>query len=201
MLTGAKKRIAMIKDVDYDPTRHGYIRHISFHAVKANEPVVAEVPIHLVGEGESAAEKAGLIVLQALDKVQVKALPMDLPEAIEISIVGLEKQLHQSTKNAPVLLKSILNQREQIERRTIKNAIRTRTKKILKWYGITLASLLILLTVIVFSFNLMNLGKTLIMASVEIMPMADGKTYEIYHFSNMRRCKINETTTELCQEK
>ncbi len=89
MLTGAKKRIAMIKDVDYDPTRHGYIRHISFHAVNANEFVVAEVPIHLIGEGESAAERAGLIVLQALDKVQVKALPMDLPEAIEISILGL----------------------------------------------------------------------------------------------------------------
>ena len=89
MLTGAKKRIAMIKDIDYDPTRHGYIRHISFHAVNANEPVVAEVPIHLIGEGESAAERAGLIVLQALDKIQVKALPMDLPEAIEISILGL----------------------------------------------------------------------------------------------------------------
>lgn len=89
MLTGAKKRIAMIKDVDYDPTSHGYIRHISFHAVNANEFVVAEVPIHLIGEGESAAERAGLIVLQALDKVQVKALPMDLPEAIEISILGL----------------------------------------------------------------------------------------------------------------
>ena len=107
MLTGAKKRIAMIKDVDYDPTRHGYIRHISFHAVKANEPVVAEVPIHLVGEGESAAEKAGLIVLQALDKVQVKALPMDLPEAIEISIVGLAEVGDRVTLADAVLEKGV----------------------------------------------------------------------------------------------
>ncbi len=107
VLTGAKKRIAMIKDVDYDPTRHGYIRHISFHAVKANEPVVAEVPIHLVGEGESAAEKAGLIVLQALDKVQVKALPMDLPEAIEISIVGLAEVGDRVTLADAVLEKGV----------------------------------------------------------------------------------------------
>ena len=107
MLTGAKKRIAMIKDVDYDPTRHGYIRHISFHAVKANEPVVAEVPIHLVGEGESAAEKAGLIVLQALDKVQVKALPMDLPEAIEISIVNLAEVGDRVTLADAVLEKGV----------------------------------------------------------------------------------------------
>lgn len=87
---GSKKRIAMIKDVDRDPVR-GTVRHVSFHAVKANEPVVAEVPIHLMGEGESEAEKSGLVILQALDKIEVKALPMDLPEAIEISIVGLKE--------------------------------------------------------------------------------------------------------------
>ena len=55
-LTGAKKRIAMIKDVDFDPVRRGVIRHVSFHAVNANEPVNAEVPIRLVGEGESVAD-------------------------------------------------------------------------------------------------------------------------------------------------
>lgn len=88
-LSGTKRRIAMIKDIDYDPTKHGVIRHISFHAVKADEPVLAEVPIRLVGEGESAAERAGLVVLQALDKIEVKALPLDLPEALEVSIVEL----------------------------------------------------------------------------------------------------------------
>ena len=44
-----------------------------------------------MGEGESEAEKSGLVILQALDKIEVKALPMDLPEAIEISIVGLKE--------------------------------------------------------------------------------------------------------------
>ncbi len=85
-----KKKIAMIKDVDFDPVR-GEIRHVSFHAVKASDPVVAEVPVRLVGEGESPAEKNGLVVLQALEKIEVKALPMDLPEAIEISILGLSE--------------------------------------------------------------------------------------------------------------
>ena len=87
---GSKKKIAMIKDIDHDPIKRT-IKHVSFHAVKASDPVVAEVPIHLVGEGESEAEKAGLIVLQALDKVEVKALPMDLPDAVEISIVDLRE--------------------------------------------------------------------------------------------------------------
>ena len=88
-LTGAKKRIAMIKDVEFHPTKAGIIRHVSFHAVKADEPVNAEVPVRLVGVGESVAEKAGLVVLQAIDKVEVKALPMDLPEAVEINITAL----------------------------------------------------------------------------------------------------------------
>lgn len=87
---GSKKKIAMIKDIDRDPIK-GSVRHVSFHAVNAKEPVVAEVPVRLVGEGESEAEKAGLVVLQALDKIEVKALPMDLPEALEVSILGLKE--------------------------------------------------------------------------------------------------------------
>lgn len=83
-----KKKITMIKDIDRDPVK-SRIRHVSFHAVNANETVTAEVPIRLVGEGESAAEKAGLIVLQAIDVVEIKAKPADLPEALEVSIVDL----------------------------------------------------------------------------------------------------------------
>jgi large subunit ribosomal protein L25 len=90
-LTGAKRRIAMIKDVEFDSTRPGVVRHVAFHAVKADEPVHAVVPVHLIGEGESEAEKAGLIVLQSLDKLEVKALPMELPEALEVSIVALRE--------------------------------------------------------------------------------------------------------------
>ena len=86
----SKKKIAMIKDIDRDPVG-SRIRHVSFHAVKANEPVVADIPIHLVGSGESEAERAGLIVLQALEKIEVKALPMDLPEALEVSTASLKE--------------------------------------------------------------------------------------------------------------
>ena len=85
-----KKKIAMIKEVDVEPVKHK-IRHIAFHAVKQNQPVEAEVAIRLVGEGESEAEKAGLVVLQALDHIEIKALPMDLPEAVEVDIRGLKE--------------------------------------------------------------------------------------------------------------
>jgi large subunit ribosomal protein L25 len=42
-----------------------------------------------VGVGESVAEKAGLVVLQAIDRIEVKALPMDLPDAVEVDITAL----------------------------------------------------------------------------------------------------------------
>lgn len=89
-LTGNKRRIAMIKSVDRHPAKHT-IRHVAFHAVRADEPVVAEVPIRLSGQGESEAEKAGLVILQAIEKVEVKALPMELPEALEVSILELKE--------------------------------------------------------------------------------------------------------------
>lgn len=87
---GGKKRIAMIKEVDINPVTHRTL-HVSFHAVKANEPVVTEVPIRLIGEGESVAEKEGLVILQALEQIEVRALPMELPEALEVSIVELKE--------------------------------------------------------------------------------------------------------------
>ena len=90
LVVGTDKMIAMIKEVDRDPVR-GTMRHISFHAVNAKETVIAEIPIRLVGQGESEAERNGLVVLQALEKIEVKALPMDLPEAIEISILALKE--------------------------------------------------------------------------------------------------------------
>lgn len=87
---GDKKRIAMIKDVEVDNVKRR-INHVSFHAVRQNKPIEAEVPIRLVGEGDSEAERAGLIVLQTLESIEVKALPLDLPDALEVSILHLKE--------------------------------------------------------------------------------------------------------------
>ena len=87
---GNKKKIAMIKDADIDPVKHR-LQHVSFHAVNQNDPVEAEIPVRLKGEGESEAEKAGLIILQNIEHLQVKALPMDLPDVLEIDISGLKE--------------------------------------------------------------------------------------------------------------
>jgi large subunit ribosomal protein L25 len=83
-----KKKLAIIKNIDFDPVKHK-IRHVAFHAIKQNEKIVTEVPIVLTGIGESGAEKAGLVVLQAIEKVEIRALPANLPESLEMSIADL----------------------------------------------------------------------------------------------------------------
>lgn len=85
-----KKHQGIIKSVDIDPVKHS-VRHVSFHIVNQNEKIETTIPIRLVGEGESEAEKAGLVVLQTLDSLIIRSLPKDLPDAFEVSIVGLSE--------------------------------------------------------------------------------------------------------------
>lgn len=101
-LTGKKRRIAMIKDVDIDPVRNA-IQHVSFHAVRADQPVTTEVPVLLTGIGESVAEKNGLIILQTIDRIEVKALPMELPDGIEVSVLELAEEGEKLTLAAVTL--------------------------------------------------------------------------------------------------
>ncbi len=81
---GGKKYTTIIKDVTFDP-RYNSMSHIVFGAVRANEKVDAEIPVHAKyaeGNDASPAERAGLIVLEQLSSVNVKALPNDLPDEL-----------------------------------------------------------------------------------------------------------------------
>lgn len=88
LIINGKKKLAIIKSIDIHPVKH-LVRHVAFHTIKQNEKIVTEVPIRLVGEGESAAEKAGLVVLQAIEHVEVRAIAANLPDVLEISILDL----------------------------------------------------------------------------------------------------------------
>jgi large subunit ribosomal protein L25 len=74
---GSEKYLALIKDAHFNPVKRR-LEHVVFQAIKRNETVEAEVPIHL--EGEIPAEKVGLMVLRQLDTVEIEALPKNLPD-------------------------------------------------------------------------------------------------------------------------
>ncbi len=84
---GQKQHMAIIKDVDFEPTKR-QMRHIVFNAIKQNEEIETEIPLKFVGD-EIPAEKVGLMVLQSLTHVTVKALPKDLPDEFEVDLTTL----------------------------------------------------------------------------------------------------------------
>ncbi|MDB5164313.1 MAG: rplY [Candidatus Saccharibacteria bacterium] len=82
-----KKYLALIKETDFEPKKH-QLRHLVFNAIKQNEKVEAEIPIEMqLDEGNEAtpAERTGLIVLQAMEAIEVKALPNNLPDALKFN--------------------------------------------------------------------------------------------------------------------
>lgn len=73
----------MIYDMQYDAIKNNVI-HVDFFKVNMDEEVDAEVPIQLVGE--SPGEKAGGVIQHNLNMIEVRALPKDLPQSIDVSI-------------------------------------------------------------------------------------------------------------------
>lgn len=80
MLDG-KKYLTIIKDAHFEPVKRR-LEHVVFQAIRQNEKVAAEVPVVLVGE--VPAERKSLIVLQHVDVLEIKALPKDLPDQLEV---------------------------------------------------------------------------------------------------------------------
>lgn len=83
---GNQDFLALIKDAHYNPVKRS-TEHYVFQAIRQDEKVEAEVPIHM--EGEIPAEKAGLMVLRQLDHVEIEALPKDLPDQLAVDATRL----------------------------------------------------------------------------------------------------------------
>ena len=83
---GSEKYMTIIKDVDFDPKKQ-QMRHVVFNAIKQDEKVETEVPVHLTGE--IPAEKVSLMVIRNLDHVDIEALPKDLIDSLEVDASSL----------------------------------------------------------------------------------------------------------------
>lgn len=82
LTVGSTKKLALIKEIEFVPLKPE-LQHVVFQALKAGEAVDAEVAIHIVGE--IPAEENRLVILNTLETLMIRALPKDLPEALEVS--------------------------------------------------------------------------------------------------------------------
>lgn len=79
-----KKALAIVKDVHIDPVSRKII-NVEFQAIKANEVVEATTPIVIVNfEASDASKLYHFAMTQAMEEIDVKAKPADLPKDIEI---------------------------------------------------------------------------------------------------------------------
>ena len=91
----------LISEVGLDPISDQIV-HANLHAVSLTEKATATIPLKIVGESPIVKSGEGML-LTLLDKVDVEALPQDLPPEITLDISGLIK-IDQSltVKDLPV---------------------------------------------------------------------------------------------------
>jgi large subunit ribosomal protein L25 len=78
---------SILADYQQDPVR-GTIAHIDLREVRLDQPIQASVVVHLVGE--AAGAKEGGVVSLVQRELNVEALPMDVPDHIDVDITRLE---------------------------------------------------------------------------------------------------------------
>jgi large subunit ribosomal protein L25 len=97
-----KKEDVVLKDVQRHPVKVRVL-HMDFLRVKADEPITLHVPLHFIGEDKSPAAKKDGKFTHAMTNVEVKCLPRDLPEYIEVNVSGLDidEAIHLSQLTLP----------------------------------------------------------------------------------------------------
>lgn len=99
-IAGAEDQLALVQEVQHDYLRGG-ILHIDFHAVAADEEIHANVPVVTVGEAKGL--KLGGMVEAIHHEIEVRCLPKDLPESIQIDVtnLGVGQGIHVSEITFP----------------------------------------------------------------------------------------------------
>lgn len=77
---------AVLKDFQRDPIR-GTVLHVDLHEVRLDQPIHAVVAVTLIGDSVGARE--GGVLQQVTREVNVEALPMEIPEHLELDVSSL----------------------------------------------------------------------------------------------------------------
>jgi large subunit ribosomal protein L25 len=91
---------AVLKEYQLDPTR-ARLLHIDLHEVRLDQAIHAQVVVELTGESEGVKE--GGVLTQVSREVNVEALPMEVPDRLEldISAMAIGDSMRVSDLSAP----------------------------------------------------------------------------------------------------
>jgi large subunit ribosomal protein L25 len=77
---------SILKEYQVDPLRGGLI-HVDLQEVRLDQPIQAQVVVALVGE--AAGVKEGGVLSQVTREINVEALPLEVPEHIDLDVTGM----------------------------------------------------------------------------------------------------------------
>ena len=88
---------ALIREIQRNPVRPSDILHVDLYEVHADEQIAVEVPLKFVGTAEGVRNSGGVFEA-ALHQIEIKVLPGDIPEFVEVDVtnLGLGQSRHVS---------------------------------------------------------------------------------------------------------
>lgn len=86
-IDGDRALKTLVREVQTHPSR-GNVLHVDLYQIHAGEALTVEVPIRLVGA--SPGVRAGGIMQHALIALEIRCLPDQIPESIEVDVSSLE---------------------------------------------------------------------------------------------------------------
>ena len=95
---------ALIREIQRNPVRPADIIHLDLYAVRADEKITVEVPIHFTGVPDGVRNFGGVLD-QTMHALQIRVLASNIPEHLEVDVTALNigQSIHVSDLSFPAL--------------------------------------------------------------------------------------------------
>jgi len=80
---------SILKDYQRHPVR-GHVSHVDLQEVRLDVAMQAAIQVHLVGAEDAPGVREGGVLSQPATTINVEALPMEIPESIEVDVSAME---------------------------------------------------------------------------------------------------------------
>jgi large subunit ribosomal protein L25 len=80
---------SILKEYQVDPVR-GLVTHVDLQEVRLDQAIQASVTVLLVGGEDAPGVREGGVLSQPLREVTVEALPLEVPEHLDIDVSGMD---------------------------------------------------------------------------------------------------------------
>jgi large subunit ribosomal protein L25 len=84
-----KTHASILKEYQVDPVRGG-VTHVDLQEVRLDQAIHASVAVQLLGGEDAPGVREGGVLSQPLREVTVEALPLEVPEHLDLDVSGME---------------------------------------------------------------------------------------------------------------